>query len=88
MCSTLPTSNVIRTGCSNVIRTGYFNVIRTGYPNVIRIGYPNVIRIGCSNVIRIGHSVVKSGKTAKVVNYVGRPTGIMVRPVKYVRVQK
>ena len=79
MCSTLPTSNVIRTGCSNVIRTGYFNVIR--------IGYPNVIRIGCSNVIRIGHSVVKSGTTAKVVNYVGRPTGIMVRPVKYVRIQ-
>ena len=55
MCSTLPTSNVIRTGCSNVIR--------------------------------IGHSVVKSGKTAKVVSTVGRPTGIMVRPVKYVRVQ-
>ena len=79
MCSTLPTSNVIR--------TGYFNVIRIGYPNVIRIGYPNVIRIGCSNVIRIGHSVVKSGKTAKVVSTAGRPTGLMIRPVKYVRVK-
>ena len=87
MCSTLPTSNVIRTGYFNVIRTGYFNVIRTGYPNVIRIGYPNVIRIGYPNVIRIGHSVVKSGKTAKVVSTAGRPTGLMIRPVKYVRVQ-
>ena len=79
MCSTLPTSNVIRTGCSNVIRTGYPNVIRIGFPNVIRIGYPNVIRIG--------HSVVKSGKTAKVVSTAGRPTGLMIRPVKYVRVK-
>ena len=79
MCSTLPTSNVIR--------TGYFNVIRTGYPNVIRTGYFNVIRIGYPNVIRIGHSVVKSGKTAKVVSTAGRPTGLMIRPVKYVRIQ-
>ena len=29
-----------------------------------------------------------SGTAAKVVDYVGRATGIMVRPVKYVRVQK
>ena len=52
MCSTLPTSNVIRTGCSNVIRTGYFNVIRTGYPNDGRTGYPKGRRMEYPKGIR------------------------------------
>ena len=36
---------------------------------------------------RLIYAIYISGTTANVVNYVGRPTGIMVRPVKYVRIQ-
>ena len=43
---------------------------------------------GTKNKKRTIYALNISGTTAKVVNYVGRPTGIMIRPVKYVRVQK
>ena len=42
---------------------------------------------GTTNRKRLIYAIYISGTTAKVVNYVGRPTGIMVRPVKYVRIQ-
>lgn len=42
---------------------------------------------GTTNKKRTIYALNISGKTAKVVNYVGRPTGIMIRPVKYVRIQ-
>ena len=42
---------------------------------------------GTTNRKRLIYAIYISGTTAKVVNYVGRPTGIMIRPVKYVRVQ-
>ena len=41
---------------------------------------------GTTNRKRLIYAIYISGTTAKVVNYVGRPTGIMIRPVKYVRV--
>ena len=42
---------------------------------------------GTTNRKRTIYALNISGTTAKVVNYVGRPTGIMIRPVKYVRIQ-
>ena len=42
---------------------------------------------GTTNRKRLIYAIYISGTTAKVVNYVGRPTGIMIRPVKYVRIQ-
>lgn len=42
---------------------------------------------GTTNRKRLIYAIYISGTTAKVVNYVGRPTGLMIRPVKYVRVQ-
>ena len=42
---------------------------------------------GTINKKRTIYALNISGTTAKVVNYVGRATGIMVRPVKYVRVK-
>ena len=42
---------------------------------------------GTTNRKRLIYAIYISGTTAKVVNYVGRPTGIMIRPVKYVRVK-
>lgn len=43
---------------------------------------------GASNRKRTIYALSISGKTAKVVSDAGRPTGLMIRPVKYVRVQK
>ena len=42
---------------------------------------------GTTNRKRLIYAINISGTAAKVVDYVGRATGIMVRPVKYVRVQ-
>ena len=43
---------------------------------------------GTTNKKRTIYALNISGTTAKVVNTAGRPTGLMIRPVKYVRVQK
>ena len=43
---------------------------------------------GTTNKKRTIYALNISGKTANVVNSAGRPTGLMIRPVKYVRVQK
>ncbi|OYP35581.1 hypothetical protein CIK90_11540 [Prevotella sp. P5-126] len=51
------------------------------------IGTSSSIVSGTTNRKRLIYAIYISGTTAKVVNYVGRPTGIMVRPVKYVRIQ-
>ena len=42
---------------------------------------------GTTNKKRTIYALNISGTTAKVVNTAGRPTGLMIRPVKYVRVQ-
>ena len=42
---------------------------------------------GTTNKKRTIYALNISGKTANVVNSAGRPTGLMIRPVKYVRVQ-
>ena len=42
---------------------------------------------GTTNKKRTIYALNISGKTAKVVSTAGRPTGLMIRPVKYVRVQ-
>ncbi len=51
------------------------------------IGTSSSIVSGTTNRKRLIYAIYISGTTANVVNYVGRPTGIMVRPVKYVRIQ-
>ena len=43
---------------------------------------------GTTNRKRTIYALNISGTTAKVVSTAGRPTGLMIRPVKYVRVQK
>ena len=42
---------------------------------------------GTTNRKRTIYALNISGKTAKVVSTAGRPTGLMIRPVKYVRIQ-
>ena len=42
---------------------------------------------GTTNKKRTIYALNISGKTAQVVNTAGRPTGLMIRPVKYVRIQ-
>lgn len=51
------------------------------------IGTSNQSVSGTTNKKRTIYALNISGTTANVVNYVGRPTGIMIRPVKYVRMQ-
>ena len=51
------------------------------------IGTSNQSVSGTTNKKRTIYALNISGKTAKVVNSAGRPTGLMIRPVKYVRVQ-
>ena len=42
---------------------------------------------GTTNRKRTIYALNISGKTAKVVSTAGRPTGLMIRPVKYIRIQ-
>ena len=51
------------------------------------IGTSNQSVSGTTNKKRTIYALNISGTTAKVVNTAGRPTGLMIRPVKYVRVQ-
>ena len=51
------------------------------------IGTSNQSVSGTTNKKRTIYALNINGKTAKVVNTAGRPTGLMIRPVKYVRVQ-
>ena len=50
------------------------------------IGTSNSNVGGTTNKKRTIYALNISGKTAKVVSTAGRPTGLMIRPVKYVRV--
>lgn len=51
------------------------------------IGTSNQSVSGTTNKKRTIYALNISGTTAKVVNTAGRPTGLMIRPVKYVRVK-
>ena len=51
------------------------------------IGTSNSNVGGTTNKKRTIYALNISGNTAKVVNTAGRPTGLMIRPVKYVRIQ-
>ena len=52
------------------------------------IGTSNQSVSGTTNKKRTIYALNISGTTANVVSTAGRPTGLMIRPVKYVRVQK
>ena len=51
------------------------------------IGTSNQSVSGTTNKKRTIYALNISGTTAKVVSTAGRPTGLMIRPVKYVRIQ-